>query len=231
MEEFDAESKQPTGTIKYEKFSTRAPNNGSGSSTSDPSQVLDAEKRGIESLLATRYKNTKINISKKDEDTGETIYETEIDPETKKTVIKREIDPETNTSRPVPVIEKTEAADLRKVLIGEHKPYNQDVDVERWLKLIGQSEALARANGIAYTPAAALAWNKLYPDKPYPEWIKELLDQKPLVAGKKEYRKSAKGGVTAPEQKTTKKIARTGKDKTTGRKVIQYEDGTVEYAD
>lgn len=188
MEEFERGSGQPTGGIKYEKFNTHKPSDGGSgrSDANDPGLVLDRKKRALEEMLHARLKNMKVDITKKDA-SGKPIQK----------LNERGLPMYDADGKPVYEVERTEPADLRRVLIGEHKPY--DKDVEEWLKIIGESEALATANNIAFTPAAVLAWDALYPGKPYPSWIeKKLKGPKPFVAGKKDYEKSPKGKVTAP---------------------------------
>ncbi len=143
----------------------------------DQKNVLDAEKRGLESKLIPMLKSYTYTKTKKDASGNDVL----------------------DQATGQPIVEKSEPADLRKVLVGEHQPYGKEVG--DWLEKIGKSEALARANGIAFTPAAALAWKQLHPDKDYPDWIKQQMEPGGLVANKSGYKASPKGEVTAPAKK------------------------------
>jgi hypothetical protein len=113
---------------------------------------------------------------------------------------------------------------LSKVRSDDRKSYVQAQ--KQWIDSINRVRSGANLPEIEYNRAVATFFPEVN-DSP------ERIEQKRLArAGEEANMKTAAGRAIPNQQKqpTAKNIVRTGTDKTTGRKVVQYEDGTTAYA-
>ena len=114
---------------------------------------------------------------------------------------------------------------VSKIRTEERKSYVQAQ--KQWIDSINRVRSGANLPEIEYNRAVATFFPEVN-DSP------ERIEQKRLArAGEEANMRTAAGRAmpNQPKQPTAKNIVRTGTDKTTGRKVVQYEDGTTAYAD
>lgn len=149
MEEFDVAGGTPTGQIKYEKFSTRAPKGGGGEKDKEKQiRELERKKKGLEKRIWGKY-GGKINLHKLMTGEAEIPFPPEAYTEEEKNVYKDPLKPSADTI-------------IRKEMVKTLRPgAGQDKDILNWLDTAKQLENEYEQQNVPYEKAEDYARKQL----------------------------------------------------------------------